>query len=329
MSAFQKQEKLREVIEKMYKEKGKKPSRDFALSLYDISDKLDLSIEEIGNLCQLTTKILEGDQTIGSLETAILQNIDETNRENMGAISAFINNEVVNKIKYDIYGQKTNLVPEAQEPIKPAMPSYQTPQEIPQNISETIYEKISREQVLRDLENPPPAKFSVSNKNPEVIKNDTPQKSKAEEEKTKEIREVPIVHTMSRDIAQKSGAELQKVTAPPIKSDLPFMGIPRGKFGTGSIPQVRQMRFDSATSNMEKNQTPKEDVKMPDSNKIKNDVPQNLPVGNIPVPPSPKALNIPKVNNSSNPTQDKLTKIIHTPMERKNYSVDPYRESLE
>jgi hypothetical protein len=295
MSAFNKQEKLRNLIEQKYSEKNKKPERDFAISLYEIGDKLDLTIQEIGNLCELVYKILSGDQTIGSLETAVLEILDESNRENMGAISAFITTEIIDRIKYDLYGQKNNLVSNPHESIKPATPTYQDVQdEENPNISETIYEKISREQILRDLENPPPAKFSSSaeqQKPQEEIKKEEKPKIEPKNEVTdKDTREVPIMHTMSRDITKKSGGELPKITAPSIKSELPFIGgLPRGKFGTGSVPQVRQMTFTSNSSFERKNEDVKNDIQIKKEVPIpKSEAPKNLPTGEISnIPPQP------------------------------------------
>jgi hypothetical protein len=121
MSYFEQQQKLTDEILKIYSEKRKTPGKDFVLSVYDLGDKLELTLEEVGNICELIFKILSGDKTIGSTETALLEILDEDSQKNMGVISAFINTEIINKIKTDLYGGKADLVPNPQEPVTPAI----------------------------------------------------------------------------------------------------------------------------------------------------------------------------------------------------------------
>jgi hypothetical protein len=318
MDNYDKQQQLTSLLQKMYKEKNTNLSKDYVLSIYDLGDKLELTIEEITNICELVYKILNGDQTLGSTETALLEILDEDNQQNMGAISAFITTEVIDRIKGDLYGRKSDLLPNLHEPVVPATPASPIQTSSPSNISDTIYEKISREQVLRELENPPPAKFSTSTQKnsppvPEKVEPKIPENLPTEEAQ----REVPIVRTMQRDIAKKSGEKLPAVKAPAIKEEFPFLSGTRGKFGSGNIPQIRQ-------------------IKVGETNSIPTPIENNKIV--IPTPPQPETkvesapklkIEIPKAENLSNPTEDKMTKRVHIPMERKNYNVDPYREALE
>jgi hypothetical protein len=264
----------------------------------------------------------------------LIEILDETNRENMGVISAFINNDIINKIKSDLYGTKSDLVPEAQEKVRPATVS--APEDVvntvPQ-INEAIYEKISREQILRDLENPPPAKFSTGenkdvneNKKTEPKTASAPQNLPIEEPAIQEgEREVPIVRTMQRDIAKQSGEELKTVKAPALENTEKMFNLPRGKFGSGSVPQIKQLKISSNSVSVEKI-PPSKNISIETPKKIETPVPTPKPIS---IPTPQPQINIEKVKNTSNPLEDKLTKMVHIPMENKKYEVDPYRESLD
>jgi hypothetical protein len=347
MSYFEQQQKLTDEILKIYSEKGKTPGKDFVLSVYDLGDKLELTLEEVGNICELIFKILSGDKTIGSTETALLEILDEDNQKNMGVISAFINTEIINKIKTDLYGGKADLVPNPQEPVTPAI---NVPDDVvntvPQ-INEAIYEKISREQILRDLENPPPAKFSTNTNREEseskreaTISQSVPENLPTADAPTSNEGEriVPIVRTMSRDIAKQSGATLDDVRAPQIENTEKMFNLPRGKFGSGSIPQIKQIRSSTSSNDLssyiQKVNPVKTEVPQPKIDKVTETpvptpkqapAPAPTPIP-TPVPPAPK---VEKTQDLSNSIENKLTKIVHAPLERKKYEVDPYRESLE
>lgn len=334
MSYFEQQEKLAGLIKKMYMDKKVPLNSDFPVSIFNLGDKLDITMDEIGGICELVYKILSGNQTIKSTETALIEILDETNRENMGVISAFINNDIINKIKSDLYGTKSDLVPEAQEKVRPATVS--APEDVvntvPQ-INEAIYEKISREQILRDLENPPPAKFSTGenkdvneNKKTEPKTASAPQNLPIEEPAIQEgEREVPIVRTMQRDIAKQSGEELKTVKAPALENTEKMFNLPRGKFGSGSVPQIKQLKISSNSVSVEKI-PPSKNISIETPKKIETPVPTPKPIS---VPTPQPQINIEKVKSTSNPLEDKLTKMVHIPMENKKYEVDPYRESLD
>jgi hypothetical protein len=336
MSYFEQNIKLNNALEQLpEKTKTSFKERDVLSEIYEIGGKFELTLKEIGDICEKIADTILGKENIKNFQENLLNCLEEDNRNKVPELSKILTDSIL-KFIFDSLKQEAikNLVPEAQERVMPATVS--APEDVvntvPQ-INEAIYEKISREQILRDLENPPPAKFSTGenkdvneNKKTEPKTASAPQNLPIEEPAIQEgEREVPIVRTMQRDIAKQSGEELKTVKAPALENTEKMFNLPRGKFGSGSVPQIKQLKISSNSVSVEKI-PPSKNISIETPKKIETPVPTPKPIS---IPTPQPQINIEKVKSTSNPLEDKLTKMVHIPMENKKYEVDPYRESLD
>ncbi len=340
-------------------------SIEVAVNLNDICAKQDITLGETGLIYEKTTSVILGETRIENFVEKVREVLEDENKEKANEIASEINAKILTPIRNALKGEVMgNLVPSPfEENGKAPVPSYaQVPEKpkieyVPEQKIEEKPKPIAdehgpydKDHLLREIENPTPYEITtaiqrtLSAESPEFkegrlvtenqkgavppnlpVKEKTAMESEVEKnlkmitgESDVQIKptEAPILRTMSRDMASAQGKESGVSTVPNLPN--------RGKFGMGQRPPIRHIIPPPSI------QTPVEKEKV---------------VPEIPIPPQPPTPQIEKaVPNIPPPTpqkppektevvqnmiEDRLTKTVSIPSQKRVYNVDPYREPLE
>lgn len=381
---------------------------DVTSEIWDIGEKSELLVSEIGNVCEETKKVIAGETRPENFVDNVRNALGDENKEKANAVATEINNQILIPILNAF--KKTSM----EEPAPNSQPAPKTFEE--QNLKEQTTENVvphiayslepssypDRSAVMREIENPTPAEFSTIQFNKPItykklsateenssffdgIKNKPPENLPVGDNATVTLdekikSEPPIIRTMPRDISnkgnfttntqpraetgwEKTDEKQNLIPKETIDKNAANPGPSRGKFGHGLPPTIRQNYSGSKEG----------------SENTNNYKPTNLKQSFIPRPPAPPAptaqmLNKTVLDNSraipNSPTttqktetqkttftipsatppqnyqaqlkpkpqkteavddlvEDKLTKTVSIPSEKKQYVVDPYREPLD
>lgn len=212
-----------------------------------------------------------------------------------------------------------------------------TPYEITTAIQKTLQaesEEFREGNALREKQKGlPPSNLPTKTKNPAENEMEKNYQMITGKDQIKPV-EAPILRTMSRDMASAQGKDATE------QPNLPN----RGKFGTGLRPPVKNFApqnfgmtnrgslgekptqtFVPPTSSLPTPKPTLSENPLPTTENMRTVVKTDTPTDTLRVPPKPPE----KIDVVQNVVEDKLTKTVSIPSEKRRYTVDPYREPVE
>ena len=291
-------------------------------------NKYELHVDRTGTLADEIGLVLFG--LVPSSEFVSRLKKLELGTEKTNSLATEINETIFKKIRSNLRAASETpvsaLTPTKTEGIE-SVSKTESPIAKPETKLQSAFDK---NKLLAEIENPSPASVEVKTVPPPV---NLPIEPTVKTESSSALAETAIWRTMERDVAKHGGGASPSPETTPIN---------RGKFGMGNAPTAMNNAL-RITNNAEEDQ-----LKTGSEQSTKETAKPIAPVAPRPAeekhysppvpPPTPSGteekrfeapatpLSAPK---SDNMLDNKLTKIVRIPSERKRYVVDPYREPTE